>query len=147
LYQKLSDHQAAALAQRQGTLEQGMDRLVTVSETLSTTFGHHSSMIKQANNITNELLDALEATAAVASSMNKSFSTTVTTRSFWPLVVFPTAFLVVGSYGLSPSVVRNIGLLGLGEAAGLVFSSYWGLTVHQFDFEEQVVMNTTASSL
>ncbi|KAK4105276.1 hypothetical protein N658DRAFT_503445 [Parathielavia hyrcaniae] len=145
---QLSSQQAAALAQRQDSLEQGMDRLVTATETLSTKFDDHSSMLRQANNITNDILDTLEETAAVASSMSESFFMSATTRSWWPFVVFPTASLVMGSYGLPPSIVRNIGLLALGEVVGFVVSSYEQLTVHSFgSVAETVMTNTTASSL
>jgi hypothetical protein len=124
-----------------------MDRLVTATETLSTKLNDHSSTLKQANNITNDILDALEETAAVAFSMNESFFTSATTRSWWPFVVFPTASLVMGSYGLPPSIVRNIGLLAFGEAVGFVVSSYEQLTAQVFGLVGEVTANTTASSL
>jgi hypothetical protein len=124
-----------------------MDRLVTATEILSTKLTDHSSMLKQANNITNDILDALEETAAVASSMNESFFMSATTRSWWPFVVFPTASLVMGSYGLPPSIVRNIGLLAFGEAVGFVVSSYQQLTTQLFGLVGEVTANTTASSL
>jgi hypothetical protein len=123
-----------------------MDRLVTATETLSANFKDHSSMLKQANNITNDILDALEETAAVASSMNESFFMSVTTRSWWPFLVFPTASLVMGSYGLPPSIFRNLGLLAFGEAVGFVVSSYDQLTTFVIASLESTA-NTTASSL
>jgi len=143
---QLSSQQAAALTQRQDALEEGMDRLVTATETLSANFKDHSSMLKQANNITNDILDALEETAAVAASMNESFFMSVSTRSWWPFVVFPTASLVMGSYGLPPSIVRNLGLLAFGEAVGFVVSSYDQLTTFVIGSLESST-NTTASSL
>lgn len=145
--QQLSGQQAAVLAQRQDSLEQGMGRLVTATETLSAEFKGHSSMLKEASNITNEILDALEGTAAAASSINDSFFMSATTRSWWPFVVFPTASLVMGSYGLPPSIFRNLGLLAFGEAVGFVVSSYEQLTAQLFSSLEGVATNTTASSL
>ncbi|KAK4155712.1 nuclear fusion protein KAR5 [Chaetomidium leptoderma] len=144
---QLSNQQATVLAQRQDIVEQGMNRLVTAAETMTTKFEDHSSMLKQANNITNDILDALEETAAVASSMNESFFMSATTRSWWPFVVFPTASLVMGSYGLPPSILRNIGLLAFGEAVGFVVSSYDQLTTQLFGSLEEIATNTTASSL
>ncbi|KAG7286055.1 hypothetical protein NEMBOFW57_008358 [Staphylotrichum longicolle] len=143
---QLSSQQAATLTQRQDALEQGMDRLVTATETLSAKFEDHSGMLKQANNITNDILDALEETAAVASSMNESFFTRVTTRSWWPFVVFPTASLVMGSYGLPPSIFRNLGLLAFGEAVGFVVSSYDQLSTFVIGSLGDTA-NTTVSSL
>ncbi|KAK3295130.1 uncharacterized protein B0H64DRAFT_138781 [Chaetomium fimeti] len=144
---EVADQQAVLLAQRQDNLEQGMDRLVTATEKLSTKFDDHAGMLKQANNITNDILDALEETAAVASSMNESFFTRVTTRSWWPFVVFPTASLVMGSYGLPPSMLRNIGLLAFGEAVGFVVSSYERISAQLFGSLGKVATNTTMPSL
>lgn len=124
-----------------------MDRLATATETLSTKLEGHSSMLKQANNITNDILDALEGTAAAASSLNHSFFMRATTRSWWPFVIFPTASLVMGSYGLPPSVVRNIGLLAFGEAVGFVVSWYEQITTTLFGFSETMAANATASAL
>lgn len=123
-----------------------MDRLLMTTETLSTKFEDHSSMLKQANNMTNDILDALEETAAAASSVKESFFTSATTRSWWPFVVFPTASLVMGSYGLPPSILRNLGLLALGEAVGFMVSSYDRLT-SLFLASPEVIANTTASLL
>jgi hypothetical protein len=128
-----------------------MDRLVTATETLSTKFDDHAGMLKQASNITNDILDALEETAAVASSMSESFFASATTRSWWPFVVFPTASLVMGSYGLPPSILRNLGLLAFGEVVGFAVSSYAQLTAQLFgslSLEEiATATNATAASL
>ncbi|KAK4241512.1 nuclear fusion protein KAR5 [Achaetomium macrosporum] len=143
---QFTNEQAAVLAQRQDTLEQGMGRLVTATETLSTKFQDHSSMLGQAKNITNEILDSLEETAAAASSITESFFLSATTRSWWPFLVFPTASLVMGSYGLPPSILRNLGLLAVGEFVGFVVSSYDQLTAQLFGAWDAAT-NTTASSL
>lgn len=148
LPKQLSTENTALLAQRQNTIEKGMDRLLTTTEALSTKFEDHASLLKQANNITNDILDSLEETAAVATQMNESFFTTATTRSWWPFVVFPTASLVMGSYGLPPSIFRNLGLLALGEAIGFTVSSYDKLTSYiLFSSPEAATNMTTASSL
>ncbi|KAL2015788.1 hypothetical protein VTK56DRAFT_4841 [Thermocarpiscus australiensis] len=144
---QLSNENVVLLAQRQGALEQGVDRLLTTTETLSTKIEDHSTMLKQANNITNDILDALEETAATAASLNQSFFMRTTTQSWWPFIVFPAASLVMGSYGLPPSIFRNIGLLALGEAIGFVVSSYDRFMSGFFFSSSEVIANTTASSL
>ncbi|KAL2168082.1 hypothetical protein VTG60DRAFT_394 [Thermothelomyces hinnuleus] len=144
---QLSHHQATVLAHRQETLEQGMERLSTATEELATKFEDHSSMLKQVSNITNDILDSLEETAAVATSMNKSLFASSVTRSWWPFVVFPTASLIMGSYGLPPSIFRNIGLLAFGEVVGFVVSSYDQLAGQFLGSLEEIATNTTASSL
>ncbi|KAK3290576.1 uncharacterized protein B0H64DRAFT_331871 [Chaetomium fimeti] len=142
---QLSDKQAAVLAQRQETLHHGMDRLAIATETLSEKFEDHSSMLKQVSNITNDILDTLEETAVVASSVNESFSRATTLRR-WPFAIFPTATLVLGSYGLPPSILRNLALLALGGLVGFMVSSYDQLTTQLFG-ALQATANITESSL
>ncbi|EAA28446.1 hypothetical protein GE21DRAFT_9278 [Neurospora crassa] len=121
---ELSNQQAAALALRQDNLEQGMDRLLAVTETLATKYEDQTQRLQQASNITNDILDILENTAEAASSVNESLLTGASSRSWWPYIVCPTASLVMGSYGLPPSAVRNLALLALGEVAGFMISSF-----------------------
>ncbi|KAK3939063.1 nuclear fusion protein KAR5 [Diplogelasinospora grovesii] len=144
---EVSNRQAAELAHRQDTLEQGMGRLITVTETLSTTYKDHTHMLKQANNITNDILDALEETAATASSVNQSLFKDAASTSWWPYIVCPTVSLVMGSYGLPPSAFRNLGLLALGEAVGLLFASFDQLTNSLSFSTPEAIANTTVSSL
>ncbi|KAL2150672.1 hypothetical protein VTH82DRAFT_7235 [Thermothelomyces myriococcoides] len=144
---QLSHHQTTALAQRQETLEKGVERLNTATEELVAKFEDHSSTITQVSNITNDILDSLEETAAVVSSMNESLFASSAARSWWPFVVFPTASLVMGSYGLPPSIFRNIGLLAFGEVIGFVVSSYDQLEGKFLGSLEDIATNTTAPSL
>ncbi|KAK0667979.1 hypothetical protein QBC41DRAFT_394757 [Cercophora samala] len=125
---QFQNQQAMALAQRQDALEQGVDRILAATEKLSDKVEDHTSMLKQASNITNEILDALEETAAAALTVNDSLFKTATTKSWWPFVVCPSASLVLGSYGMPPSMLRNFGLLAMGEAIGFLVSSYGELT-------------------
>ncbi|KAI0887851.1 uncharacterized protein GGS22DRAFT_185231 [Annulohypoxylon maeteangense] len=113
--------QAMELETRQNNLEEGMQRLVGVSETLATEYYDHANHLRRAQNITNGILGSLEDTAASAihvknSVLRQSFS------SWWPYIWCPAASLVLGSYGLPPSSTRNLGLLVLGEAAGFTLS-------------------------
>lgn len=124
-----------------------MDRLVTATEKLSTKFNDYSSLLKQANNITNDILDTLGETAAAAFSINESFLARVTTTSWWPFVVFPTASLILGSYGLPPSMLRNIGLLAFGEVVGFVVSSYERLSAHFFSSLRELTTSTTNTTM
>lgn len=133
------------LAQRQETLQRGMDRLAMATETLSEKLEDHSSILEQVNNITTDVLDTLEETAVMASSVNESFSR-ATSLSWWPFVILPTASLVLGSYGLPPSILRNLTLLALGGLFGLIVSSYDQLTT-QLAVALEAMANITASSL
>ncbi|KAB5566667.1 hypothetical protein GE09DRAFT_1187170 [Coniochaeta sp. 2T2.1] len=122
---ELSRHQADALAQRQEKLESNLDRLISASETLASHQAAHSHLLQQASNITSELLDGLESTASAATRIGKSvFDYTATQSNWWPYVVCPTVSLVMGSYGLPPSIVRNLGLVVVGEVFGFVVASF-----------------------
>ncbi|KAK3332002.1 hypothetical protein B0T19DRAFT_448369 [Cercophora scortea] len=121
---EISNAHAAELAARQNTLEKGMDHLLVLSERLSQQHSMHTYMLKSATNLTSDILDVLEETASAASSVNKSFLEEATSGTWWPYFICPTVSLVMGSYGLPPSALRNLGLVALGEAIGFLVSSY-----------------------
>ncbi|KAI1356121.1 hypothetical protein F5Y01DRAFT_268572 [Xylaria sp. FL0043] len=114
--------QASDLETRQDILEKGMQRLVNISDDLASKYDVHTNLLQQAQNITNEILDKLEDTAASAAAVSNGFMRQHDLRSWWPYIWCPVVSLVVGSYGLPPSMLRNIGLLALGETTGLIIS-------------------------
>ncbi|KAI0973287.1 hypothetical protein F4678DRAFT_426348 [Xylaria arbuscula] len=116
--------QAADLESRQGSLEKGMQRLVDISDTLAMSYDVHTDLLQQAQNITHEILDKLEDTAASAAAVGQIFTGQNFLKSWWPYIWCPVVSLVVGSYGLPPSILRNMGLLALGETTGLVISHF-----------------------
>ncbi|KAI8964544.1 hypothetical protein F5Y11DRAFT_345479 [Daldinia sp. FL1419] len=120
---ELSRLQAAELESRQNTLEKGMRRLLNITENLAVYYDDHASSLQQARNITNDIFEALEGTAASASRIGNSFLKQSPTLSWWPYIWCPATSLVLGSYGLPPSAMRNLVLLALGEVAGLTISS------------------------
>ncbi|KAI0169084.1 hypothetical protein GGR52DRAFT_574308 [Hypoxylon sp. FL1284] len=120
---EVSRLRAADLESRQVNLEQGMQRLVYFVENLTTEFSGHSNLLYQARNITNEIRDTLEDTVVSANYVTSSFSRQSSASSWWPYIWCPAASLVLGSYGLPPSAVRNLALVALGEVAGLTLSS------------------------
>ncbi|RYP75784.1 hypothetical protein DL769_003740 [Monosporascus sp. CRB-8-3] len=93
----------------------GLQRLVDVTEGLSTKYDDHTELLHRAQNVTSEILDTLEDTAASVSFIGDSFSKHDSASSWWPYIWCPAATLVMGSYGLPPSALRNLGLLALGQ--------------------------------
>ena len=124
IMQEHSRLQAADLASRQETLELGLVHLASITQTFMADMSGHTRLLAQANNITSEMLDTLEATAAATSTIHDAVWGYGERGSWWPYVVCPVVFLVVGSYGLPPSITRNIGLLTAGEMIGVVVSFY-----------------------
>ncbi|KAI1380144.1 hypothetical protein F4677DRAFT_462984 [Hypoxylon crocopeplum] len=114
---------AVELEYRQENLEQGMQRLINITEDLATKYDDHTSFLHQAQNITNEIFDTLEGTAASAAYVSSSLAKESSASSWWPYIWCPAASLVLGSYGLPPSVTRNLALFALGEIAGFTYSS------------------------
>lgn len=117
-----------AYFKRQQVLSTNLDRLVTTTENLSAKYEDHASAITEAKNMTNEILDILEGVAGTAAIIEEA------DRSQWgglglggwaPYIASPVATLLLGSYGLPPSVMRNLGLILLGE--------FFGFSVSHFD--------------
>jgi hypothetical protein len=92
-----------------------MQRLMDISDTLTTKYDVHTDLLQQVQNITNEILDTLGETAASAATVGDVFSGQRPLTSRWPYIWCPVASLVMGSYGLPPSLLRNIGLVALGK--------------------------------
>ncbi|GAW14240.1 hypothetical protein ANO14919_036390 [Xylariales sp. No.14919] len=130
--------QTANLENRQAVLEQGMQRLIDASDTLTSEYDVHTGLLQQAQDITNEILGKLEDTAASASTIGDTFLGQRAIASWWPYIWCPAVSLVMGSYGLNPSMLRNIGLIALGEAAGFFVSYFNSLS---FDLIHRPTMN------
>ena len=101
-----------------------MQRLVEISDSLAIDYDVHTTLLEQAQNITNEILDKLEDTAASAAAMGDIFLGSNSLKSWWPYVWCPAVSLVVGSYGLAPSMLRHLGLLALGKVFVLFDGSF-----------------------
>ncbi|KAI1758415.1 hypothetical protein F4782DRAFT_478061 [Xylaria castorea] len=115
---------SADLESRQDNLEQGMQRLIDISDTLASKYDAHTDLLQQVQNITNEILNTLEDTAASAAAAGDRFLSQSSLKSWWLYIWCPVVSLVMGSYGLPPSMLRNLGLIALGETAGFVISSF-----------------------
>lgn len=122
---------------RQHALSTSLERLAITTETLSAKHVEHANAITEAQNMTNEILETLEEVAGTAAMIEEA------DRSRWggmgfgrwvPYIISPVATLLLGSYGLPPSALRNLGLVVLGELVGLSVSHLdwlavpWGLT-------------------
>lgn len=92
-----------------------MQRLSDFQHNLITRATDNTDILVAAHNLTNDILDTLEVTAATASQVSHSVSTQSYTSSWWPYIWCPAASLVLGSYGLPPSIGRNFILLVLGQ--------------------------------
>lgn len=96
-------------------MNQGMQRLADLTSDLSLKHDDHAQLLHQAKSMTNEILDTLHETAASAATVEEALSKKSPVSSLWPYIWCPAASLVMGSYGLPPSVVRNLVLVALGN--------------------------------
>ncbi len=119
---------------------------MNITGTLSSQYHEHTQRLTQAQNLTSDLLDTIEATTTSAAQFQETLlSQRHVGGNWWPYVICPTASLVMGSYGLPPSAFRNLGLLALGELFGMLVSSHDRLRVELFSFAtERAVTNATA---
>ncbi|KAI1846223.1 hypothetical protein JX266_007748 [Neoarthrinium moseri] len=137
--------QAAELEYRQANVEEGMMRLADITENLSGKYNDHTQLLHQAQNMTDEILDALQDTAAAAAIVGDAFSKQPPISSWWPFIWCPAASLVMGSYGLPPSAGRNLGLVALGEFVGFMVSSAQSLSFDLPLFSQVAVSGVLAN--
>lgn len=97
-----------------------MDRLVNLTEDLAAKYNSHRYDLSQAQNLTYNILDELQGVTASVATVRESLLGASGVGTWWPYVVFPIGTLVVGSYGLPSSVLRNLALAALGELGGIV---------------------------
>ncbi|KAJ4423098.1 hypothetical protein N0V82_002227 [Gnomoniopsis sp. IMI 355080] len=144
---QLSRLEMEAYSWRQIALTKNLEKLATTTENLSTKYEDHAHAIKEAKNMTSEILETLESVTSAAAMVEEA------DRSRWggsgfggwmPYIVSPAATLFLGSYGLAPSAMRNLGLVALGEMVGFWVTNFdritnsWTAKLAQF---ESVVPN------
>lgn len=101
-----------------------MQRLADMTETLSSKYDDHYHLLLRAQNMTHDILETLESTAASVADFTDSFLARSSAMSWWSYIWCPVVSLVLGSYGLPPSASRNFILLTVGELAAFLVSSF-----------------------
>lgn len=138
------------LSQQQHMLSSGLDRLTMVTSDLLSTYSNHSRALDEAKNMTADLLITVAAVAdnlaAIEDSRNSSLYD-LGISHWMPYIVSPIATLLLGSYGLAPSAIRNLSLVALGEVVGFVVSHIQRLTMSQVAiFVDNTASNKTMAS-
>lgn len=86
---------------------------------LSQRFGEHVQLLTAAQNVTDDIFLTLMEAASSAETVKTSFLMHGEWVEWWPYVICPVASLVMGSYGLPPSIVRNLVLIVVGSLRGI----------------------------
>ncbi|KAI1178362.1 hypothetical protein F4777DRAFT_538450 [Nemania sp. FL0916] len=100
----------------QDKLLQGTEQLEGKVDMLDSRMSAHADSLQQAENTTAKIHENLGRLAT-------EFSGSGSFASLWPHIWCPLASLVLGSYGLPASLLRNVVLVVLGEATGFIISS------------------------
>lgn len=130
-----------------------LDQLATTTENLSSNCEEYVYAMNEAKNLTNNILDTLEGVTdhvAVIKEANRSWWGGFGFGGWAPYIISPVATLLLGSYGLAPSAVRNLGLVALGEAVGFSFSNFHRITTipwMSYPVGQVISNNTNGSAL
>lgn len=87
---------------------------MNLTDSLTSKFHNHNERLDQAQEWTTNILDTLEEAAESITAVRGAITDRSGLASWLPYVVCPAASLVMGSYGLKPSAVRNLALVALG---------------------------------
>jgi hypothetical protein len=96
-----------------------MGKLEELAGDLLVKYDNHESRLDKAFRKTGQVLDILDATAASATGLQSSVFSSFGLSGVWPYIICPFLSLAMGSYGLQPSLVRNIWLVGFGKFLNL----------------------------
>jgi hypothetical protein len=128
-----------------------LDRLTTVTETLAIRQDDHARSLNEAQNITNDILGTLDevaASAMIIEGASISYFGGSGLFRWMSYIISPVVTLMLGSYGLAPSALRNLGLVVLGEVIGFLVSHSDRIFVPwSFVATTDGVENTTSTSL
>lgn len=107
--------------------------------------------MNEARNLTNDILSTLEEVAenaAVIEEANRSLWSGFGFGGWMPYIVSPVVTLLLGSYGLAPSAIRNLGLVALGEAVVFSLSNFHRILTLSWRVYPvgQVVSSTTGTT-
>lgn len=111
----------------------------------------HTRSLNEAQNITNDILGTLDevaASAMILEGASLSYLGGSGLFRWMSYIISPIVTLILGSYGLAPSALRNLGLVALGEFLGFLFCHSERVFANwPFFAATYSVQNTTITSL
>ena len=91
-----------------------MERLAGLADGLLQNNEAQERTLRLAQQNAEKVLGTINLLSTSATTFQASTARWFDWGGWWPYIVCPTASLVMGSYGLAPSMARNILLIGLG---------------------------------
>lgn len=101
-----------------------MENLAELADTLTVKHDGHRKALHDAQETAEQVLDTLESVSTSAGTLQGSILSGLGMAKWWPYLLCPVTTLMVGSYGLPPSAMRNMLLLGLGTLLSPVSPSH-----------------------
>lgn len=106
-------------------LEQGLQKTSAMVESQSFRLDNNNQHLLKAKKATSKINEELKETLLSTSDLSKSLSSGFFASPVWTVSWCSLASLVLGSYGLPPSLIRNGGLVAFGQSNTLLL--YWRL--------------------
>lgn len=104
---------AASFGKQALTYLQSLDRLQQVSDEISLSQDGHRDKLDSAHYSAMNILGTLQNVESSTARLQKTILSGSSWR-WWPHIICPATSLLLGSYRLTPSIGRNLILLGLG---------------------------------
>ncbi|KAG6010912.1 hypothetical protein E4U21_002582 [Claviceps maximensis] len=108
-----AEEQVLSVVLRQEAIERTMENLQCIADVVLEKQTMQDRKLESTHNQTLNILTSLEAATTTVSTLQGSLPQLGTT-SPWLYAICAAASLVLGSYGLQPSLTRNVGLVALG---------------------------------
>ncbi|KAG5917879.1 hypothetical protein E4U42_007083 [Claviceps africana] len=116
-----SEDQVLSVARQQEAIQKTMENLQGIADVVLEKQIRQDKMLESTHNQTSNILSSLEVATMTVRTLHEPLLK-LGTAVWWPYIICPVASLTLGSYGLQPSLTRNLALVGLGELAGFVLS-------------------------
>ncbi|KAG5993337.1 hypothetical protein E4U43_003531 [Claviceps pusilla] len=116
-----SEYQVLSVMRQQESIQKAMENLQGIADVVLEKQMTQDKILESAHNHTSNILSSLEVATLTVRTLQKPLLK-LGTAIWWPYVICPVTSLTLGSYGLQPSLTRNLALLGLGELAGFLLS-------------------------
>ncbi|CAM1506448.1 Fc.00g060890.m01.CDS01 [Cosmosporella sp. VM-42] len=143
---EISHAHVTEISLKQARIEVGLDRLGELADALSVKYDTHDGRLERAQEKAEKILGILDNATTSALIFRSSMFSGFGLSGWWPYILCPAASLVMGSYGLEPSAMRNIWLVGLGEIVGFIISianHYANIFFSSEAQQDQTPFNTT----
>jgi hypothetical protein len=106
---------------------------------------NHTESLEQARFTTENIIQTLEKTAAIAKSWTEMLTVSSIAGDWALRIIMPPSALVLGSYGLPPSLARNAALFfgGLTLAEVIVWARHYGFDWNEVDDDAETPSSVT----